>query len=414
VNTSSSSRERGHRVLAAVRWPLGGIRTYILYNYPALIEAGYRFTFIGPEGPDLRKLRDEAGSWQGAEFIQVPVSGEKCNFRPAVRDLLAQGRFAVIHSHGLKAAVQVVMANAGHGVPHVVTSHGMVRPEIDFPGLLGKVRRMVVGRVLGRADALVAVSNDAYQNHLEAFPRLRSSRCELIAIPNGIDVSRFVTPHQDDRCQLRRKLDLDDRAFLIGFLGRFEEEKGFTYLVNAIAQLASQPLPRDFHLLAVGRGECPRRYQAKLAALPHAARRITFVDHVSRVATILPDFDLVVVPSVSEASPLVPMEAMCAGTPVLGTDCPGLREALRGTPSVMVSARDSAALAAAIRKAMTCPWTDKAREYAPVARERFDVRKSAGALLGLFDELSVGRSSRHVCQRTSSQGTLGGEGRAGP
>ncbi len=36
------------RVLVAVRWPVGGIRTHILYNYPAAAARGYRFTFVGP------------------------------------------------------------------------------------------------------------------------------------------------------------------------------------------------------------------------------------------------------------------------------------------------------------------------------------------------------------------------------
>ena len=36
------------RVLVVVRWPVGGIRTHVLYNYPGACGVGYRFTFVGP------------------------------------------------------------------------------------------------------------------------------------------------------------------------------------------------------------------------------------------------------------------------------------------------------------------------------------------------------------------------------
>ena len=59
---------------------------------------------------------------------------------------------------------------------------------------------------------------------------------------------------------------------------------------------------------------------------------------------VLAELDLLVVPSLWEASSVVSMEAMAAGVPVLGTDCIGLREVLRGTPSRVVRAGDPAAL----------------------------------------------------------------------
>jgi len=73
---------------------------------------------------------------------------------------------------------------------------------------------------------------------------------------------------------------------------------------------------------------------------------------------------LLVIPSLWEASPLQPMEAMAAGIPVLGTDCIGLREVLADTPSRMVRAADPAALADGLRTALRSPWTAEAREYA--------------------------------------------------
>jgi glycosyltransferase involved in cell wall biosynthesis len=108
------------------------------------------------------------------------------------------------------------------------------------------------------------------------------------------------------------------------------------------------------------------------------------------VRPILADLDLVVVPSLWEASSLVSMEAMATGVPVLGSDCPGLREVLRGTPSVMVRTGDVPALFQGLCRFLERPWTRAARHYAPAARDRFDCSRPARRLQELFDRLVLG------------------------
>jgi glycosyltransferase involved in cell wall biosynthesis len=80
------------------------------------------------------------------------------------------------------------------------------------------------------------------------------------------------------------------------------------------------------------------------------------------------------------------MEAMAAGVPVLGTDCIGLREVLRGTPSRTVPAGDPAALCRGLEEAIADPWTAAARDFAALARDRFDNTRAARRLIELYDE----------------------------
>jgi len=87
------------------------------------------------------------------------------------------------------------------------------------------------------------------------------------------------------------------------------------------------------------------------------------------------------------------MEAMCAGVPVLGADCPGLREVLHGTPSRTFHSGDPDALRHALRGALESPWATAARAFAPAARERFDVNVSARRLIEVYRQLTArGRS----------------------
>ncbi|HEY1600597.1 MAG TPA: glycosyltransferase family 4 protein, partial [Pirellulales bacterium] len=137
----------------------------------------------------------------------------------------------------------------------------------------------------------------------------------------------------------------------------------------------------------VGSGDFSREYQAEVTKRPELKGRITFLEQVANVAPILQELDLLVMPSLWEACPILPMEAMVSGVPVLGTDCIGLREVLSNSPSVMVPANDPAALADALRRALEDSWKADAVGYVPAAQRRFDVQPVGQTLATLFASL---------------------------
>src|SRR5579884_471509 len=67
----------GRRVLVVVRFPLGGIRTHVLYNYPTLAAHGYRFTFVAPADAALDTFAESLRDLEGAEFVGVPARGPR-------------------------------------------------------------------------------------------------------------------------------------------------------------------------------------------------------------------------------------------------------------------------------------------------------------------------------------------------
>jgi glycosyltransferase involved in cell wall biosynthesis len=382
------------RVLTVIRWPVGGIRTYLLYNYPALVEAGYRFTFVGPGDGSLDQLAGDVRAWPGTEVVEAPVVRRNCRLRSAVRSQLLSRRFALIHSQGITAGIQTVLANLGLGVPHVLTSHDVIRAN-QYPGFTGLLKRRAMARILRRADFLIAVGRDALANHLEYLPGLTGGRCRLVAIRNGIDVARFASPPAPSAC-LRQRLRIPDGVPLIGFLGRFMEQKGFLVLVDALNRLAQNGGDVPFHLVAVGSGDYVREYRAEVEKRPALAGKITFLDAVADATPLLYELDLLVMPSLWEACTLLAMEALCAGLPLLGSDCIGLREVTEGTPTRSVRAGDPASLAAGLDDALRHPWREEAAGYAPLARQRFSVRQSVEELREVFDQCGGRRASGAV------------------
>ncbi len=426
---SAACTER--RVLAVIRHPVGGIRTHILYTYPYLIEKGYTFTFVLPAIDEARVFRAEVEAWPGTEVVEAPMVGlfpsppfirpatedvkhPQCMFVSTVRRLLrhrtkdGRRRFRLIHSQGIRAATQAVAANFGIGVPHLATSQDMVRRE-DFYGspggrgparalkrLTGRLKLTTAGLLLSRLDALVTVSGDARQNHLHFFPRLRRLKHPVEPIFNGIDTrlfdSRAATFANDG--ELRRRLGIDCNVFLAGFLGRFMEQKGFLVLLDALERLVQQELPRPIHLVAMESGDFVREYSAIVRGRPRAASCITFLPREPNVAHVLRQLDALVMPSLWEACGILAMEAMAVGVPVIGSNCPGLREVLQGTPSRAVPPNDPGALAQALRDAMIAPRGQEAIAYADRARERFDARHTAESLSLLFENVHASRADK--------------------
>jgi glycosyltransferase involved in cell wall biosynthesis len=376
------------RVLVAVRWPVGGIRTHILYNYPRAAEEGYRFTFVGPADATFERFTESLAFLPDSEYFGVEVRGPRCRMWPRLRSLLRSGRFTFVHSHGLTAACHGVLAALGTGVLHLATVHDVLRKE-QFPGWRGAVKRWLMGRLLRRVDDMVLPGEDVHANLLEYLPVLRRGRCRLHIIRNGIDATHYASPGPAS-ATLRQRLGLSADTVLIGFLGRFMEQKGFLPLLEAMERLTLDRSGRLFHVAAFGSGDYSREYASEVERR-RLTPYLTMFDAVPDAQPMLAQLDLLVMPSLWEAMPLLPMEAMAAGVPVLGTDCPGLREVLRDTPSRMVAAGDVSELARGLREAIAAPWTADARAFAPIACERFDNASSARLLLKLFDQTTARR-----------------------
>jgi glycosyltransferase involved in cell wall biosynthesis len=375
------------RLLCVARWPVGGIRTYLHYVYPALAADGYVFTFAGPPDERFRRFREELRHWPNVEFVELPCERTRDSVNLPLRRLLASGRFDLVHSQGATSAVQTAIANLGLRVPHVMTSHDVFRPD-QFAGRLGRLKRRVMGELFRGIDLIIHVTNDARENLLEYLPRVVTGRARMATIGHGIDTNRFCYPPRRFAQTLREQMRIDQSTFLMGFLGRFMEQKGFLPLLSALEQLPAH----GWRLAAFGAGDMIREYQAETGRR-RLANRVSFFDLATVPESVIPQLDLVVMPSLWEAAGLLAMETLCLGTPLVASDCPGLSEVLTDTPAAMVAAGGSDALAAALRRAMTGELVAPTRRFAPEAGRRYCSQRSAAALLLELNQL-LGRPGR--------------------
>lgn len=372
---------RPRRILLVVRHPVGGIRTFLRYVYGRFDPARFRCVLVAPDLPETRVLLDDLHGL-AVEFVPTAPKVGAPAFCAAVLSASRARRIDLIHSQGFTSAVCSVPAATLQRLPHVVTCHDVLH-ETQFAGWRGRLRRAALQRALAGASRIHCVSSDSRDNLLERLPTLRARRPPVV-VANGIETQRFLRASARD---LRAELGLPVDTFLIGFFGRFMGQKGFRYLVDALALLVRDTsLPARPLVLAVGeRDGFVREEQARVERLG-LARSVFFLPFVADIASTIKGLDVVAMPSLWEACGLVAMETMVAGVPLIGTSCVGLREVLRDTPAVPVEPRNAFALRDALRRELCQSTKAAARSFSTIAANRFDARPPADALERLLLE----------------------------
>jgi glycosyltransferase involved in cell wall biosynthesis len=384
--SQSKSLTRPIEILLIVRWPVGGIRTFLRYVYRHFDKSSYKLTIIAPDVEEMQILMTDLAD-TAIEYVPIknmPIDGSTgfgLMFKSVVKQLFRK-HFDVVHSHGFTSAMSADLPVCFFRIPHILTSHDILNRK-QFAGIKGLLKKIGLCSLLWRIDCIHCVSIDAMNNLLAHIPILRKKHKKIITIPNGIEVSRFLI---DDREDFTNIDGVKKEDFLIGFFGRFMAQKGFRYLVDAIEILSKQDLPRPIRVLCFGWGGFVREEQVMLLnrGLLDYFVFLPFRDNVARA---IRGVNVVVMPSLWEACPILPMETMVAGVPLIGSDCIGLREVLQGSAARMVPTGDAGALAEAIANEMAESTLERSLAYRNEASLRFDVINQANQLKNIINKL---------------------------
>jgi glycosyltransferase involved in cell wall biosynthesis len=324
------------------------VRHLLLNQLQALGDAGFDVTAISASGPDIEYV-------SSAGVRHVPV-GFTRRISP-LRDLRAawelwrifrRESFTIVHTHQVKAAVIAQFVARLAGVPVVVnTLHGFYFHEHTPP-----VKRrlwVTLEKWCARwSDLILSQNREDIPTALNA--RI-CSRERIEHLGNGIDVRRFDPAALDERrvAAARRELALPDDALVVGFVGRFVEEKGVLDLFAAVRAL--RPRYPSLRLLMVGLVD---RDKAD-AVTPDVAARYgiddltVFAGYRHDMPAMYGLMHVAVLPSHREGMPRAPMEASAMRVPCVASDVRGCREVVRsGVNGILVPVRDSQRLAEAL------------------------------------------------------------------
>lgn len=288
------------------------------------------------------------------------------------------GGAELIHTHGYKADILFgFLPRMLRRLPVVATVHGWTERQG-----LNRMRFYAAlhGLSLRFVDRVVLV-NGAMRSH----PRLRGCRQERLAVvANGLS----LTDEGEGRSQPADPavLQFCSGGYTLGAIGRLSIEKGFTILLDAFASLAAQD-PR-LRLLILGEGPQRPVLEAKISQLG-LEQRVLLPGYREGAARYLPSLGAFVLPSLSEGLPMVLLEALHAGVPVVATRVGGVPEVLEGEAAgILVCPGDAGALSRGIGRLLADPAA--AAERVSYGRRLLESRYTARAMAQKYLEIYQG------------------------
>jgi glycosyltransferase involved in cell wall biosynthesis len=328
-------------------------------------EAGHDVLFVSPsDGPFLDLVRAA-----GIRAHVVPIAGAlDLHALARLRRVLRRERVDVVHTHG-HLAVNVLARVAGRLAGARVLSHMHI--QTAFRAGAGRGVQIAIDNATARlCFALVCVS-DATREDLvrQGYPDGR-----LVTVHNGIEPAEEAEP-----------LRLAEGPTVLE-VARLAEVKGQRTLLEALRSLGATGVFVGRDLEQGGAYEHLLRAEAERLGV---AGRVVFAGYRSDVPALLAGCDVFCLPSSKEGLPLVVLEAMAQGKPVVATAVGGTPElVLDGVTGLLVPPGDARALADALGALLADPA--RARRLGEAGRERVLREFSADAAAERVLELYAG------------------------
>ena len=291
-------------------------------------------------------------------------------------------RHDVVHLHSPMAEAGLVVAVCRLvGRPLVITHQGdVVMPTGAANQAVERLMRAMLAATFRRADRVVT-HNDDYLHH--SLTAVAGERAQAIEPPVPFEHAPSGAAER-----LRADEGIDSRP-MVGFAGRWVEEKGFDVLLRAAPKvLAERPDTR--FVFAGERTVAYEHFSERCASLADAIGPafvdLGLLDDAGRLAAFYEAADVFVLPSRTDCHASVQIEAMLCGTPVVASDIPGARSVVQATGAgLLVPPEDSDALAQAILAVLGEPTQfDTELDTVP---ERYDPTLALHAYRAVIDDV---------------------------
>ncbi len=318
---------------------IGGLERVVRTLAVGHARRGHRITVVAvipgePSSPQAAGGHPFVAELEGSGVNVIPVYVSPRAYwreRQAVAEACEQCDPDIVHTHGYRPNVVDAGVALARGLPIVTTVHGYTGGQWR-----NRVYEGIQRHVARRFDAVVAVSQSLAERLVASG--VRGSR--LHVVPNAYEAADVFLP----RPEARAVFGVPDDAVVAGWVGRLSREKGLDVLIAAL------PLLQDQRVMVVVCGDGPERSklesQAKALGVAGAMRWLGAVPDVKR---LFRGFDLFVLSSRTEGTPITLFEAIDAEIPVVATTVGGVPSVVRDAEARLVVPQDPRALADAMR-----------------------------------------------------------------
>ena len=289
----------------------GGVERHVEELGARLADLGHDVTvFTRPNytDPALKEYR-------GMRLVSLPTLGTK-HLDAIVHSMLAtlacwRGGYDIVHYHAIGPCLASPLARL-RGRRVVATIHGQDWRRGKWGGVASAILRLAEWMALHVPHATISVSETLAESYRT------ETRCKVLYIPNGVSIA------VGDDTEVLAEHGLTDGSYIL-FAGRLVPEKGAHYLIDAHRRCGTR-LP----LVIAGDSSNSDGYAAALRDSAGSGVVFTGYEYGGRLAALFRHTALFVLPSDLEGLPIVLLEALAYGAPVLASDIPPNVEILGG------------------------------------------------------------------------------------
>ena len=292
--------------------------------------------------------------------------------------LMSSGRYDILHFHlfGSNLCAKPLAVLAGH--PAIIVHDQCNDASRERNPLL-----LAADAFWNRyANRVIAVSESTRRYLLD---REDLQDDTVILIPNGIDTNEFRIPSAGEREQARSTLGIASDAFVIGGVGRLVPQKNFDLFLEVAARcLAARP---ELYFVIAGTGPLEANLKAEADKLG-LADKVRLLGHVEDRVGLYHAMDVFLMTSDFEGTPMVLLEAMASGLPVVASAVDGIAEVcVHGHDALLVESANPGAFFRALSAIIKSP--ERMRTLASNARKTvtdgYEIRRIACRVGDIYD-----------------------------
>jgi len=288
-----------------------------------------------------------------------------------------------VHGHPYLSSFLAAKIAKRYSKPLVLTQHNTFIEYNNLWDTVEKLNDFAIGKqVLKEADKIIVVSNATknYVLSLGADPK------KIRVLHNGVDLNRFK-PLSGVKSEMRRKLGIAQDASVVLTVRRLVYKNGIDTLVES-AEIAVKKNPK-LVFVVVGKGPDFEEVKEKIAQLGMQRNfRLTGFVSDEELPLYYNAADLFALPSKSgEGLPLVALEAMACGLPVIATNVGGTSEVMSDDYGKLVPPNSPGALAEAILEFSREDLVVLKKDLRAMMEQRYSWDKNVEKLDEIYEEL---------------------------
>lgn len=287
----------------------GGVEKHVEELAVRLVKKGHNVT-VFCRSFYTKRTRE----FRGVKIVRLPTINQKhleMIFHTFLASLYLLFRnYDIVHIHSIDPALLAPLLKIRHKV--VVTSHGQSYRREKWGRFAKTMSKFAEKIVMKYADAVISVSKTLAKYYMDTYER------ETVPIPNGINI---IECKEDD---LLQSFKLEKMKYIL-FVGRLIPTKGCDFLIEAYKKLKT-----DLKLVIVGGSSHSDHYELELKNRANSNTVFLGYQYGDALNQLYANCKLFVFPSEIEGLPIVLLEALSFGKPVIYSDIPENMEVAEG------------------------------------------------------------------------------------